>query len=254
MTTGNNNQGWGQNQPNYGQQPPSHPPQGNPGYGAPGYGQPQGYGAPQGYGDPGYGYQGQPGGYPPQKSNKTGWIIGGIIAVILIAVGVVLFFVLGDDDDDTGTRTDTETTQPADPDPTEPVTDEPSPVEPAPIDPSPTTPVPTTPTPVEPDPTEPDTQTSDTPSGDRPSKEEVLSGMEAMLADQGAGRDDLIAMGLEGDVVDSYFSCVVDEIYDDVSAETLEAIASNDPNAPMAPGEQTTFTTAVDSCLVELEF
>lgn len=258
MTTGNNNQGWGQNQPNNGhgqpnygqgqpdpgQQSPSDLPQpnqpqgapegyraqqgygtpegygadqnygspqgGQPGYGAPqgyeaqqqgygapqgarqGYGAPQGYGATPAYGNQGYGYSGQPGGYPPQKSNKNGWIIGGVIVALLVIVGVVLFFVLGGDDEGG--------------------------------------------------------------SDGRPSKDEVLSGMESMLEDQGLGKDELSSLGVDADAVDAYFDCVVDEIYDEVSVDTLEAIAANNPNAPMPAGEESTFNNAANACLSELGY
>ncbi|MEE8601881.1 septum formation family protein [Euzebya tangerina] len=110
--------GWGEGsqpgQPGYPQQPPYQPqgggyggqPQGPGQYGQGGYG-PGGYGpgGPGGQGQPppGYGGQQQPygGGYgpppgfnqPPKKS-KAGWIIGGVLALIvlgIIAAAVVIF-------------------------------------------------------------------------------------------------------------------------------------------------------------------
>lgn len=92
-------------QPGYGQQPGYGPPQ-QPGYGGqPGYGQQPGYGPPQqpGFGQPpGYGQQpgyGGPPGYgqgfgAPQKNNKIPIIIGAAV-VVVAALAVTLFLVLG---------------------------------------------------------------------------------------------------------------------------------------------------------------
>lgn len=97
--------------PGYGQPPMSGPGYGQPGYGPPpseqpGYGQqPPPYGQqPPGYGQqPPYGQQqspyGQPGpeygGYPaigpqPPRRSKIGWIVGGVAALLVLVVGVVV--------------------------------------------------------------------------------------------------------------------------------------------------------------------
>src|SRR4051812_36883224 len=82
-------------QPPYGPPPYGQPPYGPPGqYGQPPYGPPP-YGPPP-YGQPGqYGQPGRPGGQPPRKNNRTvlALIVAGV--VVIAAVGVALFLVLG---------------------------------------------------------------------------------------------------------------------------------------------------------------
>lgn len=56
------------------------------------YGQQMGY--QQHYGQPPYGY-----GQPPKPSNSKTWWLIGIITVIIIAIGVTVFVVMGGDDD-----------------------------------------------------------------------------------------------------------------------------------------------------------
>jgi hypothetical protein len=79
---GHGQQGYGQQQPGYGQQ--------QPGYGQqqPGYGQQQ-YGQQQEYAQ----YPPQGGGYggPPTKS-KAPWLVGGAVVVVLVGVGLALYF------------------------------------------------------------------------------------------------------------------------------------------------------------------
>lgn len=93
--------------------PPPEPPQGHPQPGPPPQGPPPPQGQPPqgGYGPPPPGYAppptyGQP---PPPKSNK-GWLLGGGGAlIVLIAVGLTLFFVLrgGDGKADASSPTET---------------------------------------------------------------------------------------------------------------------------------------------------
>lgn len=74
---------------------------GQPGqYGPPG--QPGQYGQPGGYGPPGAPFGGGPGGFgggygqPPQKKSPLPWILAALL-VVIIGVGVLLFFLLRDD-------------------------------------------------------------------------------------------------------------------------------------------------------------
>lgn len=61
------------------------------------YGQQTGYQQP--YGQPPYGY-----GQPPKSSNSKTWWLIGIITIIIIAIGVIVFVVMrGDDDGPSGT-------------------------------------------------------------------------------------------------------------------------------------------------------
>jgi hypothetical protein len=84
--------------PGYGQPPYGQPPYGQPPYGQPPYGQPP-------YGQPPYGQQwappGGPGGRPP-KSNKSTLIALAIAGVVVLAaVGIALWLLIGDDGDGT---------------------------------------------------------------------------------------------------------------------------------------------------------
>lgn len=112
----------GQPDNSYGQRPGGQPPygQGQPhGQGPSSYGQHgQGYGGP---GQPGPGYgPGQPGGQPPKKGGipTWAWIVGGVVALLLLCGcgGLGIWAVTGDDD-----PTDTATSETEDPseDPTE---------------------------------------------------------------------------------------------------------------------------------------
>lgn len=111
-------------QPPYGQ---PYNPQPNPGYGPPQnygqpqYGQPQ-YGPPQGYGQPQYGppQYGPPPGYaqqyqagygpPQQPKSKLPWIVTASV-VVLVAIGLTLFFVLRGGSATTSSATPEQVTQ-----------------------------------------------------------------------------------------------------------------------------------------------
>lgn len=89
---------------------------------------------------------------------------------------------------------------------------------------------------------------------DKPSKEEVRAGLDSMLADQGMGTEDLEQLGVEGDIVDDYFNCIVDGIYDDVSNDTLNALADNNPDASLPSEDEEVFQDATMACTSELGF
>lgn len=65
---------------------------------------PQGGGVPGNYGPPGggfgpppnYGYpqQGYPQYFPPPRKSRTPWVVGGILSAVVVATGVVAFFLL----------------------------------------------------------------------------------------------------------------------------------------------------------------
>lgn len=92
---------------------------------------------------------------------------------------------------------------------------------------------------------------------EKPSKDEVRDGVAVMLDQQlsamGVTADQIEAAGL-GPALDDYYSCVVDGVYDDVSADTLQKIADGDPEAQVADGDLQTLTDASESCVAsELE-
>lgn len=265
MTTGNNNEFWGQGQ-HHGQQPgydqgfhqqpgsfqnhdqgqsAANPDDGGMLAGNPyqqqqsPYG-PQPSGAQQGFGNQSYGQQpyGQayglaPNNEPPHNSNATAWIILGIVIVAILATGAAIFFVLGGDDDRTagsdisGAPSDTVDNRSGQ------GTDSP--------DQNPTT--------VDSNPTMDPADSSPGPDG-KPSRADVRVGLELILQaefeNQGLEMADIEAAGVS---MDEYYNCVIDSIYDAARPQTLETIVAGDPDAWIFGSDYTLLTESSDSCI-----
>lgn len=88
---------------------------------------------------------------------------------------------------------------------------------------------------------------------DKPSKDEVLSGMSDMLDEQfaamGASAEEMESLGFGDGAFDDYYSCIVDDIYDDVSTDTLQKIADGDPDAQIAADDERELEDATQGCL-----
>ena len=87
---------------------------------------------------------------------------------------------------------------------------------------------------------------------DKPSEAEVRDGIEIMLGEQLSGMgitpEQIEEAGI-GPAIEDYYTCVVDGIYDDVTAETLQAIASGDQNAPVFGDDLATLSSASETCV-----
>jgi len=91
----------------------------------------------------------------------------------------------------------------------------------------------------------------------KPTRDEVRDGVETMLGQQlttmGITPEQVEAAGL-GPAIENFYTCVVDGIYDEVSAPTLQAIAKGDPSAPVMGEDNATLTETAESCVAsELE-
>lgn len=89
---------------------------------------------------------------------------------------------------------------------------------------------------------------------DKPSKEDVLAGFDQMLAQMGMDEASLESFGVSGEQMDNYASCIVDDIYGEVSADLLNAVADGDAEAQVDISEEDeeVVTDAVESCQGEL--
>ena len=79
--------------------------------------------------------------------------------------------------------------------------------------------------------------------GDKPSKEEVIDGYTAFVADIAGGQ-------LPEGTLDGMVTCIVDGVYDEMSADSLQALADGNA-AGVAPEDGTILTTATTTCLQE---
>ena len=88
---------------------------------------------------------------------------------------------------------------------------------------------------------------------DKPSKDEVLDGMSTMLDEQfaamGASKEQLEQIGITDEMFGEYYSCIVDDIYDEVDNDTLQKIADGDPDAQIAADDERELQDATQGCL-----
>ncbi|WP_193608695.1 hypothetical protein [Nocardioides lijunqiniae] len=97
-----------------------------------------------------------------------------------------------------------------------------------------------TPSPSEPE-TEPEAEPEDgAADGDKPERDVVISGYEKIITAQ-------TTVELPADIVKQTATCFVDEIYDDASAQTLQAIADEKPEG-IDPSDASLFTEATTAC------
>src|SRR4051794_18737936 len=89
---------------------------------------------------------------------------------------------------------------------------------------------------------DPTTAAPDTDSGSdgKPSKDDVVDGYTKLITGQ-------MGDSLPDDIVDKVVTCFVDEVYEDASADTLQAIADAKPEG-VDPGDAPLFTDASGTC------
>jgi hypothetical protein len=75
----------------------------------------------------------------------------------------------------------------------------------------------------------------------KPEKQEVVDGYTKLVGDLLGGSE------TSSDIVDKVVTCFVDEVYDDASAHTLNAIAAGD-QAGVDPNDAALFTEASTTC------
>lgn len=80
--------------------------------------------------------------------------------------------------------------------------------------------------------------------GDKPSKDDVVAGYTAALEDLAGGQ---VPEGTLDDMV----TCIIDGVYDKISAESLQAMASSDI-ASVAPEDGLALADATGTCTQEL--
>ena len=152
---------------------------------------------------------------------KTGWIIGGVIAAVVVIVAVVLVLTLGGDDDGDESPNGTSQNQ-------GPIGGQGPDVAPGP-------------------------DSGGQGGGDgRPSKQEVTEGFSDMMYQEGISEEELAEAGMTREQIDSYITCIVDNIYDDVSIETQEALANRDPNVATNEQDMIVMGEATNQCVGEL--
>ncbi len=86
-------------------------------------------------------------------------------------------------------------------------------------------------------------------SGDKPSKDDVKKGFKKVMVEE-MGQEMVDMVG--EDALTKYIGCIVDEIYDDVSADTLKAIADGDLDYKPKDDEDDKFEKAYEKCTGEL--
>ena len=89
---------------------------------------------------------------------------------------------------------------------------------------------------------------------EKPSKDDVKAGMAEMLESYGVDPATMEAAGVSSESLDAYYTCIVDDIYDDSSASLLQGIADGDEDAPMSSEENSLFNSAAQNCMSELGF
>ena len=85
---------------------------------------------------------------------------------------------------------------------------------------------------------------------DKPSKDEVKEGMTTILEDYGINAETMEAAGISAEQLDNYYTCIIDEIYDEVDAESLKSVA--DGQDQILAEDQAALNSAVSSCQGEL--
>jgi len=79
----------------------------------------------------------------------------------------------------------------------------------------------------------------------KPSKEEVANGIQSVLKPV---MEEQVGSELADLLDESFYSCIVDEIYDDVSTDTLKALANGEANSLISADDQSEITEASGSC------
>ncbi|MDF1706321.1 MAG: hypothetical protein P1U38_16255 [Aeromicrobium sp.] len=92
--------------------------------------------------------------------------------------------------------------------------------------------------------TEPDEDSGDEGNGDKPSKEEVVAGYSGYISESAGGQ-------LPEGLVDQLTSCIFDDVYDDLSAESAQALADGGVIG-VTPEDAQKLATSTGTCTQEL--
>lgn len=87
---------------------------------------------------------------------------------------------------------------------------------------------------------------------EKPSKDEVAEAMDDLLAASGMSAETLEAAGLSEEQFNGYRDCVVDSIYDDVSAQSLQYLVDRDYESPVSKDDSDAIDSAIQTCASEL--
>lgn len=94
--------------------------------------------------------------------------------------------------------------------------------------------------------------------GEKPTRQEAIDGWEMIIGEQfsklGYDEGEFEMIGLTEESLDAYYECFVDEIYDDVSATTLQNLASGDSSSSIAEDDQPIIEEANELCLESVGF
>ncbi len=86
----------------------------------------------------------------------------------------------------------------------------------------------------------------------KPSKDEVSAAMDDLLAASGMSPETLEATGLSEEQFNGYRNCIVNSIYDDVSAESLQYLVDGDYESPVSKDDSDKIDSAIQTCASEL--
>lgn len=97
--------------------------------------------------------------------------------------------------------------------------------------------------------------TSDGGGDGKPSRADVRAGIEEVvigqMESQGQSPEMFEAQGIS---LDGFYDCVVDDVYDEVSDETLRLIAAGDPDAEIGSADASILGQASNTCMAQLMF
>ncbi|MDO4888045.1 MAG: hypothetical protein Q3979_04990, partial [Actinomycetaceae bacterium] len=97
-----------------------------------------------------------------------------------------------------------------------------------------------------------DFDTYDRDSGSKPSRDEVKAGFKTLLEQQGLSQR-LAELGATDEQINNFYGCIVDNVYDDMSAESLQALVNDDTSsAVVSSEEQSEITSAARTCRAQL--
>lgn len=90
--------------------------------------------------------------------------------------------------------------------------------------------------------------------GDKPSKDEIIDSFQSSLEELAPGftEDTFKQAGLSQEDIDSYYQCIVDDSYDDLSADSWKAFMEGDADHGLTADEESAFNSAITTCSSEL--
>ncbi|MDO4888046.1 MAG: hypothetical protein Q3979_04995 [Actinomycetaceae bacterium] len=100
-----------------------------------------------------------------------------------------------------------------------------------------------------------ETSSDSSDSGDsagKPSRDDVKSALTSLLEREGLTQQ-FSQLGATDEQINNFYGCVVDNVYDDMSAESLQALVNNDTSsAVVSSEEQSKLTSAAQTCGMQL--